>query len=138
MINATITRTYRANQTEGVFRVYNDADMILSINTLELPWLDNKRNISCIPEGEYECVRYKSAKRGIVYKVLSVEDRSDILIHIGNYAAGKRVDTKGCILPGLGFIDINNDGTVDTMYSAMAMKRLIKTMPKTFSLIIKS
>ena len=88
MINATIERTYRANQTEGVFRVYNDADMILSINTLELPWLDNKRNISCIPEGEYECVRYKSTKRGIVYKVLAVEDRSDILIHIGNYAAG--------------------------------------------------
>ena len=136
MINATIERTYRENQTEGVFRVFDADSLILSINTLELAWKDNKRNISCIPEGEYECIKWKSNKRGTVYKVLAVKGRSAILIHIGNYAAGKRVDTRGCILPGLGFIDINKDGVVDTMYSAMAMTRLIKTMPETFNLTI--
>ena len=73
--------------------------------TMELPWRDNQRAMSCIPEGEYECHIRKSRKYGWVYHIRSVPDRSDILLHNGNVAGGKGYVThsKGCILLGTKF-----------------------------------
>lgn len=79
------------------------------IYTLELPFLNNQKNISCIPQGLYNLTPYNSKKYPNVFKLLNVSDRSDILIHVGNYACdvivggGKfKSDTRGCILVGLG------------------------------------
>ena len=71
-------------------------------DTLENPWQDNQRNISCIPEGEYP-VRLRlpreSATRDYLHLLVEdVENRSYILFHRGNSAK----DTSGCILVGLG------------------------------------
>lgn len=76
-----------------------------SFLTLEPPYIDNKRNISCIPVGTYTCVkRFKrkvSAKLFLeeTFEVLNVKDRSGILFHPGNTVK----DTKGCILLGMSF-----------------------------------
>ena len=67
------------------------------IYTLENPWKDNAKNISCIPEGEYICVPYSSAKYADTWEVTKVPNRTYILFHSGNYVT----DTQGCILPGL-------------------------------------
>lgn len=67
--------------------------------TLELPWLDNTRNVSCIPEGTYQCHPVRSPKFGEVYEVKDVPGRSNILFHPGNLPR----DTEGCIIPGLGY-----------------------------------
>jgi len=67
--------------------------------TLENPWLDNQHNISCIPTGKYRCEFLKksaSGKYNDVYWVRDVPDRSEILIHPGNWVR----NTKGCILIG--------------------------------------
>jgi len=70
--------------------------------TLELPWLNNQHNISCIPEGIYTAVRYMSPKRGYeVFELTNVPDRDAIEIHVGNYPK----DTDGCILLGLEYGD---------------------------------
>jgi hypothetical protein len=61
-----------------------------------LPWKDNEKEISCIPEGEYEFHRYSSAKYKNVWKLENVPGRTDILIHAGNTIA----DFKGCIGAG--------------------------------------
>ena len=64
--------------------------------TLELPWLGNRRRVSCIPCGEYVMERIESPKFGEVYEIQGVENRSEILIHKGNNVD----DTSGCILVG--------------------------------------
>jgi hypothetical protein len=65
--------------------------------TLELPWCDNQRGISCIPEGIYECKRALSPSRGYpVYWLQDVPGRQDVQIHIGNFPK----DIRGCILVG--------------------------------------
>lgn len=65
--------------------------------TLELPWKDNHRNISCIPAGVYEVKPYSSAKFKNVWELQDVPGRSKILIHAGNTVD----DIEGCILAGM-------------------------------------
>ncbi|QDP49469.1 MAG: hypothetical protein Unbinned2716contig1000_50 [Prokaryotic dsDNA virus sp.] len=70
-------------------------------HTLELPWKDNQRSISCIPSGTYD-VRFRypreSASRDYLHlMVKDVKDRDYILFHRGNTSK----DTRGCILTGL-------------------------------------
>ena len=63
--------------------------------TLELPWKDNKRDISCIPTGEYPLAERKYFAKGYqAIHVKDVPDRGHILMHIGNSLD----DTRGCIL----------------------------------------
>lgn len=68
--------------------------------TLELPWLNNQQNISCIPPGDY-IVNYLhrsgSGKFNRVYHVTDVPGRSGILFHAGNVPS----QIQGCILPGM-------------------------------------
>lgn len=70
-------------------------------NTLELPWVDNQRGISCIPLGTYE-VRLLPSKRWgrPIPHIQNVPGRSAIEIHIGNFLR----DTDGCVLLGNRFL----------------------------------
>jgi len=61
--------------------------------TLEPPEFENKKNFSCIPAGQYECVRIVSPKFGTTYEILNVPDRDDVLFHSGNRVE----DTTGCV-----------------------------------------
>lgn len=64
--------------------------------TVERPWVENKRNVSCIPEGTYVCKRILSPKFGDTFEVTGVPNRSAILFHKGNISE----DTHGCIIVG--------------------------------------
>ena len=72
--------------------------------TGELPWRDNKRNLSCIPPGNYTVGLRSSPKYGNVYEVKRVPERSYILFHQGNFCGDKslgyRTNVQGCILLG--------------------------------------
>ena len=63
---------------------------------IELPWRENKRNISCIPEGRYEVVPRFSPKFKNHLHVLGVYGRSLILIHPANDALR---ELEGCLAP---------------------------------------
>lgn len=67
--------------------------------TLELPWKQNKKNISCIPAGVYHCKKTSSPKFGETYEVTEVQNRTHIVFHKGNLDE----HTKGCILLGESF-----------------------------------
>ena len=71
-------------------------------DTLELPYRDNQRSISCIPDGDYK-VRLRTARESATRDYLhllveDVKDRSYILFHRGNSSK----DTRGCVLVGIG------------------------------------
>lgn len=61
---------------------------------VERPWLDNKKQVSCIPAGLYHVKWHRSPKFGWCYKVQNVPNRDSILFHAGNFPS----HTQGCIL----------------------------------------
>ena len=104
-------------------------------DTLENPWLDNIRNISCIPEGEYDVrLRYprESGTRDYLHLLVKgVPDRTYILFHIGNRPS----DTSGCILVGLSSSQDFVNNSKDAM--DLLMKEIINLGATNINLIIK-
>jgi len=99
-MNLKLINLYRlVKNDEGVWGVfvYNYRPFAVSG---ELPWHDNKDNLSCIPEGCYTAELFNHPNKGRVFKLMDVNSRDGILIHIGNIP--KR-DSLGCILIGEGF-----------------------------------
>jgi len=105
-------------------------------DTLENPWLNNQRNISCIPEGQYK-VRLRLARESATrdYLHLLVQDvpnRDWILFHRGNTAK----DTSGCILVGKG----REQDVVNNSRLAMdlVIKEILNLGGENINLIIKN
>lgn len=120
-------------QTIGNGYVYNDDGIVIhQFSTLELPWKDNQRNISRIPNGIYDVIKRNSKKFGDHFHVLDVPNRSYILLHSGNFYT----DIRGCILVGEGLKDINKDSLIDVIDSRMEMKTLNLILPTKFKLHI--
>ena len=121
-------------QTESLLTVLNEKEeTIFNCYTLELPWNDNKKQVSCIPKGEYNVEKRQSTKYKNHFHVLDVPNRSYILIHQGNY----NWHTKGCILVGKTLTDINGDGLRDVTSSVATMNKLNKILPNYFKLEIR-
>lgn len=64
--------------------------------TIELPWKENQRKISCIPEGKYRIRKRFSKKFWWHLELMSVKNRDLILIHPANDALK---ELNGCIAP---------------------------------------
>lgn len=65
-------------------------------NTIELPWKNNERRVSCIPEGKYFLEKRYSKKFKWHIEVKNVTNRSGILFHPANNA---KQELNGCIAP---------------------------------------
>ena len=76
--------------------ITDESETLVVPDTLELPWLNNQHDVSCIPAGTYTCEYTNHPKHGWVYQVMAVPGRDAILLHVGNYPT----DTEGCILLG--------------------------------------
>jgi hypothetical protein len=105
-------------------------------DTLENPYINNERNISCIPEGEYK-VRLRLARESATrdYLHLLVEDvpnRDWILFHRGNSAA----DTRGCVL--VGFSNKQDYVKNSTFAMDLLMKEIVNLGGTNINLIIKN
>lgn len=76
--------------------------------TLELPWRENRRGVSCIPVGAYTLSPYSSPSFPNHYEIEGVTGRDSILIHSGNWAGdtsrGFKSDSNGCVLVGYGWL----------------------------------
>lgn len=133
MINLLLIRdTFSKESTIG--ELFLNGERIC--DTLENPWVDNQRNVSCIPEGIYP-VRLRlpreSASRDYIHLLVKdVKDRDWILFHRGNTAK----DTSGCILVGLG----TEQDVVHNSVLAMDLliKEIIHLGGENINLIIKN
>lgn len=90
----TLTRTYYPWGTNGTIKNAKTKQWIC--NTIELPWKDNQKLVSCIPEGRYELKTRYSRRFRNHFIVQGVKGRSLILIHPANDAAR---ELRGCIAP---------------------------------------
>lgn len=98
---------------------------------LERQWLDNKRSVSCIPEGIY-VVRKNPPKPGREYTYFifdSVPGRSNILIHRGN----EPDDSQGCLLACSRF---TNSAHPEGLESTKKLAWMALNMPDEFELEI--
>ena len=98
----------------------------LTLFSGELPWLDNRPNVSCIPTGVYQCVYTPSARfKRRLYAVTSVQGRAGVRFHsanlMGNTTLGYKAQLNGCIALGekLGTIE----GQRAILLSASAMRK---------------
>ncbi len=87
-----LIRSYAPEGTNGELRCGGKTICF----TIELPWLQNQHNISCIPEGRYELRKRFVQKFGLHLLVVDVPERSWILIHP---ASDAKTQLKGCIAP---------------------------------------
>ena len=132
-VNLLIIRdTFTENSTIGELFINGER----FCDTLENPWLNNQRNISCIPAGQYK-VRLRlpreSATRDYLHLLVQdVPNRDYILFHIGNTAK----DTSGCILVGQG-------SEQDVVYNSqlsmdLVIKEILNLGGENINLIIKN
>jgi hypothetical protein len=132
-VNLLIIReTFTEVSTIG--KLFLDGEFLC--DTLENPYLNNQRNISCIPEGLYK-VRLRTARESATKEYLhllvqDVPDRSLVLFHTGNTAK----DTRGCILVGIG----SEQDLVKNSRLAMEllMKEILNLGGTNINLIIKN
>lgn len=110
----TLHRTYFSEGTQGIIE-WNGTIVCYAI---ELPWLENQRQISCVPEGEYFLRKRFSRKYGWHIQLPNVTNRDLILFHPANDA---QKELKGCIAP-VTFITGIGKGSM----SRKAMGKLIK------------
>ena len=124
-----IRNGYPKHCTQGILRDEESKQIIMV--TLELPWVNNSRSVSCIPSGVYSVKKYSSTKYKDAFHITGVQDRSYILIHAGNTYK----HTQGCVLVGTSFGELR--GIPAVLGSQAALNRLRKYVgDDDFSLIV--
>lgn len=108
-----LTRVYKSGGTNGTLTLNGE----FLCFTIELPWKENQKDVSCIPEGNYELKGRYSAKFKNHLMLLDVYERDLILIHTANNALE---ELKGCIAPVLQLSGIGKG-----IYSLLALEKLL-------------
>lgn len=97
--------------------------------TLELPWKNNQRDISCIPTGTYKCKKVFSNRfQKKLFEIQNVPDRDNVELHIGNSIN----DTHGCVLLGMSY-SLSDNAIVN---SKLAFDNFMTIMPDEFTITI--
>ena len=87
-----LTRTYFPDGTNGKL----ECEGKFICYAIELPWKNNEKRVSCIPEGKYFIRKRYSPKFKWHLEVVDVQNRSYILFHPANNALR---ELNGCIAP---------------------------------------
>jgi len=122
MIKATLIR--KESSDSGTFGIFNIFD--LAWYSGELPWKDNRPNLSCIQAGRYQCYQtYSPRFKKRLYLIDGVEGRTGLRFHAANLMGdrdkGLKAQLNGCIALGekLGTID----GQKALLVSSPAIRR---------------
>ncbi|MEM9547537.1 MAG: DUF5675 family protein [Bacteroidota bacterium] len=109
-------RTYYPEWTKGLITINN----VIVSNSLELPWKENRRNVSCIPEGIYPIQKRYSPRFRDHLLVSDVPGRDYILLHPANDASE---ELRGCIAPVMQL-----EGSDKGSYSRIALELIMANL----------
>lgn len=104
-------RKYYAHGTNGSLFLNSN----LQCHTIELPWLNNQHEVSCIPEGIYNLHSRFTERLGHHLLIADVPGRDLILIHSANNAIH---ELKGCIAT---VTKLTGEGRGDNSKQALAL-----------------
>ncbi len=127
----TIKRTHYRN--DGTFGVLDFEGVPFAV-TIELPWKNNVINFSCIPDGEYVCIRTIHKGKYESWRVTDVPNREAINFHIANTMD----DLRGCI--GVGECFEKKDDLTAVLMSRVGFAEFMEKTRgiEKFRLIIKN
>ena len=130
-----LLRNVRDNvQTLGNLLVYDQhGKLLFSCKSLERPWEDNQRNVSCVPSGRYELVfEWSNRFQQNLWELKGVPNRSECKIHSANFW----FQLNGCIATGDMHVHINDDGAKDVRNSKDRLRAFHRAMhPETKAII---
>ena len=124
MLNVTRNKELSNDRVTLGDAVYDD----YHLKTLELPWLQNQQDISCIPTGIYKCRKIVSPSLGECFEIMDVPNRTYVRGHKANFTR----QLKGCQAYGLTHADIDGDGIMDVTSSKVAFDKLMAMLPDEF------
>ena len=105
----------------GHLYAYRGENRVAEFKLLELPDRENKQNISRIPAGKYRVRVEKDDHYGLYLRIISpVPGRERVLVHFGCFPR----NTRGCLLVGMIFADLDSDGLPDINATREAVDRL--------------
>ncbi|MFY0630921.1 MAG: hypothetical protein JXR05_11105 [Flavobacteriaceae bacterium] len=88
-------------------------------------WLNNTKNISCIPTGTYKLkLEWSPRFEKELWEIYDVPNRRECKFHAANFSR----QLNGCIALGKDRADIDNDGLIDVTSSKATMKKFHKAM----------
>lgn len=120
-------------QTLGRLLVFENDSLVYQARTLEPSWLLNESWVSCIPSGSYTLSKRHSSRYKDHFEIRNVKDRSNILIHIGNYFR----NTEGCVLVGTRFNYIDDNDHLDVVSSGQTIDKLNEILPDHSTIVIR-
>lgn len=122
MIDITISRAYYFDCTLGRLFIVG-----FSCHTLELPWLGNEPDKSCIPEGVYDYhIAHSPARGRDVIWIDGVDGRTAIQVHPAN----KVSDLLGCAAVGDSVVKFAGSDAPGVANSNATFDKLLKLIPK--------
>jgi len=116
------------NATGTWGEVFNELGQKIAVS-LERPFLNNKRSISCIPTGKSLWSKDNTGKHQY-WGIENVEDRDGIEIHVANYPD----QLKGCITFGENWAIMK--GNIAITNSKKTLDKLLEIYPDGFYLTI--
>ena len=113
-----VTDDYSLGDCYGIDEDCNKRPLAKS---LERGWRDNKKRISCVPDGIYNLkLEWSNKFKRDLWELYGVKNRSECKFHAANFWR----QLNGCIALGNAHKHIDDDGDLDVTSSRIAMKRL--------------
>ena len=121
------------SQTLGFGCIF-DAELqpLISFATIEPPFNANKKSISAIRKGTYNASKIVSPKFGNAIWIQNVAGRSEILIHVLNFAR----QSKGCIGVGSAHRFLDADELRDVIQSQETLNAMLFCLKENFQVTI--
>lgn len=99
--------------------------VVFTSQSLERGWLNNKRNISCIPSGKYDLkLEWSPRFQTNLWEIYNVPNRRECKFHSANFVR----QLNGCIALGSQRVFLDPDPLIDISNSRNTMKRFHKVM----------